>query len=1301
MLSKRLHRHVIALLAVLTLFVSLSANAVADWPTYLHDNSRVGATDQPLPKQLTLQWVFHSPVSPRLAWEGPRSEPIEGKVMKHRVGFDDAYHVTVAGDRAYFASTVEHVVYCVDRETGKTLWRFFTEGPVRLAPTLNDGLVYIGSDDGLVYCLNGENGKVVWKHRVAPKDERLLARGQMISRWPIRTSVLIDGGVAYFGAGIFPHETVYLAAADAKTGNILWKEDAISQQDAGRNDLSPQGYLLADEKLLFVPSGRTLPAAFEKSTGEFVFKKSYGWRNSAGGVVGGAKAMIANGQLYSAGANHFLGLDDETGSAGAAFIKGRQMTFRGELAYVLTGDKLIAVNQQEHAKASVERKNLYAKLREYRSNPDKLAKANARMIELENAGIQWEQPFTGDGALVLAGNAVVAGGNEVVKVFDIEKGTLLHEAKVDGDTRGLAIANGHLFVSTNAGKVYAYAAGVDQPPAIWPENYSKSPYPNDELTAIYETAARDILENSKVDSGFCLVLGSQRGRLAYELAKRAPKLTLICLEQDEALVQQSQNILTDAGLYGHRIKVFHAAPDKSPLSNYFANLVVSDSMLIDGKLPVAGVELGRFLKPCGGVVCLGYPAAATKKTPPTELASAIAELYLRDDAKSKTIDNWVVLERGKLAGAGEWSHQYGSAANTSLSEDHRIKGSLGVLWYGDPGPSQMINRHEAASAPLSTNGRFFVQGTDNIRAYDAYNGEFLWEHKNPGAIRTGVFNNYETSNLAASDDALFVAVGKQCTVYDAATGKVNAELKAPQSDDGIDRDWGYLAFQDDLVYGTSTIRTELEKSLRRRGRTIGSKTDAIFSYSPKTGELAWKYTGQHIMHVTITIGDGLIYFVESSISQEQRDALLRQDKTALKDLPPEEAKKKEAELKKYDVRMAVALNAKTGEEVWRKAVDVTNCTKVGAGGGNLALMYTDGKVVLCGANANGHYWRQFLGGDFSQRRLVVLDANTGEKKWSKDANYMNRPVIVGTDIIAEPWAFNVETGEPKKRVNPLTGEVSNWQFSRPGHHCGIITSTPNMMFFRSGFIGYYDMYEDSGTRHFAGQRLGCWVNAIPANGVVVIPEASAGCVCLFSITSTVVLEPREDREAAWGIYSVSGNAKPVRNLSINLAAPGDRRDSEGKLWLGYPRPRTVGRMEFVLKLNTTFATGGEYYKRNMESVAIQGSQTQWLHASGARGLSRCEIPLRGKNDGPKAYTVSLHFAELEDYKAGDATFNIKLQGKVVAESVDIVRDANGVNKAVVKVFQDVNVEESLLVELVPNEGAKLPPLSAIDIDEKE
>jgi hypothetical protein len=88
-----------------------------------------------------------------------------------------------------------------------------------------------------------------------------------------------------------------------------------------------------------------------------------------------------------------------------------------------------------------------------------------------------------------------------------------------------------------------------------------------------------------------------------------------------------------------------------------------------------------------------------------------------------------------------------------------------------------------------------------------------------------------------------------------------------------------------------------------------------------------------------------------------------------------------------------------------------------------------------------------------------------------------------------------------------------------------------MMFFRSGFIGYFDLYADSGTRHFAGQRLGCWINAIPGNGLVMIPEASAGCVCQFSIASTVVLEPKSQNKS-WGIFSAVGATTPVKRIGI-------------------------------------------------------------------------------------------------------------------------------------------------------------------------
>ncbi|MHC4703372.1 MAG: hypothetical protein ACYTFQ_22630, partial [Planctomycetota bacterium] len=238
---------------------------------------------------------------------------------------------------------------------------------------------------------------------------------------------------------------------------------------------------------------------------------------------------------------------------------------------------------------------------------------------------------------------------------------------------------------------------------------------------------------------------------------------------------------------------------------------------------------------------------------------------------------------------------------------------------------------------------------------------------------------------------------------------------------------------------------------------------------------------------------------------------------------------------------------------WRQAVDVTDCSQIGIGGGELTLMYREGVVVLGGANANGHYWRQFLAGEFSQRRLVALSAKSGEVLWARDADYRHRPVIVGDKVIAEPWAYDLKTGRQLTRCHPVSGAETVWQFFRPGHHCGAISACPQMLFMRSGDTSYYDLIDDSGIRHFSGQRLGCWINAIPADGLALVPEASAGCICLHPINCSLALEPRPGHER-WGIYSAGPTSPPAKRLAVNLGAPGDRRASDGEMWFGYPRP---------------------------------------------------------------------------------------------------------------------------------------------------
>lgn len=1262
----------------------------ADWTSYLNGNDRVGYTSASLPDKLNLAWVYKSPAKPEKAWSAPRTTPIEGHVMLDRVDFDSAPQVVIAGDKAYFGSTVDHRLHCVEAATGTPIWSTYCDGPIRLAPTLAHGNAYFGSDDGYVYCVRAADGQLVWKMRVGPKDDRLLARGEMISRWPVRTGVLVDGDIAYFGAGIFPHETVYLVAAKAATGEVIWRNDRISQEDAGRNEVSPQGYLLANADTLFVPSGQSLPVAFSKATGEFVFQRKHSWRTDAGGVVGGTKALLGDGQVYAGGPHHFLAMQEKTGDVGAAFIGGRQMVLAEKFAYLLDGSKIFCVDRAEHARASQEKQVWFLRARENSKDPVKVAEAQAKMKEYAGVGILWDFASELDGCLIATNNLVLAGGNQRVVALNRQSGEKVWESAVEGKVMGLAATDQLLTVSTDAGHIYGFVPQAVERPQHWPAPYTEA-YAADELTDLYRQSAAEMLERSGQRTGYCLVLGSELGRLAYELAQQS-KLMVIGVEPNRIKAQAAREALERAGVHATRVTIVNAPLDRIPFSNYFANLIVSDTHLLSGSMPCEAIDAVRFLKPCGGVAILGKP----RQSDPAILQASnawVTSLYHQSEGELLTQDQWSIFRRGKLPGAGAWTHQYGNPANTSFADDQRVKDGLGVLWYGDPGPSAMINRHEAAGAPLSTNGRMFIQGTDRIMAYDAYNGNFLWAHENPGAIRTGVFNNRETHNLAASDDVLYMAIGGTCSGLDAATGKAIAQYNVPPSVDGIDRAWAYVAFDNHQLFGTSTIREELEEKMRRRGLTVKSQTDAFFCVDTQTGNLQWTYRGTNILHTTIAIGPEHVYFIDSSLTPEERQQLYRRDKPELANLTGEAAQKAEEEMKRHDVRLAVALDRKTGQKLWERPVNVTDTTDVSAGGGNLTVMFADGYLVLCGANANGHYWKQFLAGEFSDRKLIVLDAKSGTELWAKNANYMNRPAVIQGQIFAEPWAFDLKTGESKTRLHPLTGEPSPWRFSRPGHHCGIITATPNMMFFRSGFIGYYDLYHDSGTRHFSGQRLGCWVNAIPGNGLVMIPEASAGCVCQFSIASTVVLEPKTENKS-WGIFSAVGPTTPVRRMGINLGAPGDRKDANGQEWFGFPRPKTVERLEFVFDILPRFAPEGGWYSRNPDSLGSD-DPLQWITASGARGLEHFEVPLLGDNDAPAGYKVKLVFVDTTAAELEGVT--VDFQGSRATGQIRPWNAEQAGNSVLVKEFNKVRVDKRLIADLSNTPGRPLLKIASIEV----
>ncbi len=320
-------------------------------------------------------------------------------------------------------------------------------------------------------------------------------------------------------------------------------------------------------------------------------------------------------------------------------------------------------------------------------------------------------------------------------------------------------------------------------------------------------------------------------------------------------------------------------------------------------------------------------------------------------------------------------------------------------------------------------------------------------------------------------------------------------------------------------------------------------------------------------------------------------------------------------------------------------------------------------------------------------RFAVLSAEDGTLLWEKKAQYFRRPVVIGDTIYTLPSAFDLHTGKPRMRVNPITGEESPLVWSK-AYGCGAVSASRHAMLFRSGSLAYYDVTQDTGVGNFGGLKPNCWISQIAAAGLWLAPEGSAGCTCGYPIRSTVAMRPAAPTETAWTCYVTGIATTPVKHLAVNFGAPGDRRDSTGRVWFAWPRPKSSFGLK--LKLKTDVAKDMGYFTRNPKTTPIDATDKPWVYCSGCRGLLKVSLPLLEKNQGPRKYTVRLHFVEPDSLHAQQRVFDIRLQGQTVLKNFDILKTANAPNKAVVKEFADIEVTDRLTVELVPRTAESAP-----------
>lgn len=732
------------------LLTGLACSEAADWPTFKADAQRSSVSADTVHLPLPLVWSYQPAEQPTPAWPEP------GKEL-NRVDFDYAFQPVAADGVVYFGSSADGTVRALHLETGELLWRFCTGGPVRFAPTVARGKVYVASDDGWLYCLEARTGRLLWRFHAARDSDRLLGNGRLIARYPCRTDALVVDDVVYVTAGMWPTEGIFVYALNADTGKQLWCNDSSGSLYTdlphalanGFSGVAPQGYLLATGDVLLVPTGRSVPAAFDRRTGRLLYYKPEKTHYHAA-QYGGGYWCTAWGPFYFNPKNRFANPSQahrgeadpcpQDGMIAYAFESGDQVFSLQAKYRVLAADGVLYTA----GGGSVDALLIDTLARKRRPAP---------------ADYLWSTPHPPRVyCLAKAGTTLFTGERGGVTAFATKTGKRVWSRTLKGEqVRGLAVADGHLLVAVNTGRVLCFGPGGGSPRGIR-ESARRAPVPNEVGNQV-----QDILGRAGKAEGYALLVGRPATALAEELARRT-RLHIVVALADAARVDVARRNLLEAGLLGARVEVCDQSEVReSHLPPYFADLIV-----VAGKTDtLTAGETYRSLRPGGGVLCfLGFTAremaAFTRAAgaPPTELRADAGRLI-----------------RGKLPGAGEWRYPWADGGRSGVGAETRVRLPLHVLWFGGPGPGRLVDRHLMTSPPVSTNGRVFVEGENDVFAFDAYTGRELWNRHLPGAGRK--YAQYYSSSLVADENSVYVVIGERCLQLDQTTGATRTIYTIP------------------------------------------------------------------------------------------------------------------------------------------------------------------------------------------------------------------------------------------------------------------------------------------------------------------------------------------------------------------------------------------------------------------------------------------------------------------------------------------------------------------------------------------
>jgi len=428
--------------------------------------------------------------------------------------------------------------------------------------------------------------------------------------------------------------------------------------------------------------------------------------------------------------------------------------------------------------------------------------------------------------------------------------------------------------------------------------------------------------------------------------------------------------------------------------------------------------------------------------------------------------------------AGAWTHLYGTAGNRCASSQP-LAGHPALRWFGGHGPERMPDRHTRGHAPLAAGGVQVSLAENGLIATDARNGTVRWNLDLPECMRYAMPYDAGYAALASDGSRLHIAVNAELWEVDTRSGRVAGRHPVPVP--GLH--WGWVALDGNALYGSAESagapRTQKEYELvdldyRSERPLVCSR--AVFR-SSGNGKTAWiREVPGLLVNPTLAAESGRVYAVEARGTIARRRAA---DRLTCEQI--------------LEDAWVVCLDGTDGRLLWEQPLRWEEARDI------LGLAVAGDRILLSAARSVGEQ---------AEYRLRCWSAAEGRPLWEsrgrnpvKDLYHgqqVKRPVVLGDRVSFESDLFELGTG---RRWTP-PGAGPDWILSRPGHACGGMTGGRDGLLFRADNPTLFRLSDGAFTR-LSPTRPGCWLNILPAECGVLIPEASASCICEYPIQTSM------------------------------------------------------------------------------------------------------------------------------------------------------------------------------------------------------